>query len=996
MASEAGGRADKLGNEFERLWAVRHIIELLSERATSVLIEPPGDDERGTEFWVGRPDGTREAHQCKRENGTVGNWSAADLETKKVISNAAFQLRRDPSHCYFFVSGDKVTHVYDLTERARSYENPAVFRAEALTSSGHQRDFQTICRVLALHPDEPADLLNLFDILRRLHFRIADKEGLRNDVEELAHRWIDGDPRIAVAALKDLADKSIGRTLRVDDVISHLAALSIRPRDLATDLRLRPALHELRARFARSYCHLLIGGATLGRRETYDILELLNAPDGPRLIMGHGSGGDGKSGVGFELNGLLAEAGVVCLPLRLDRDRPADSPRQYGQSLDLPASPAACLAAAANGQSGVLLLDQVDALRWTAAHSSHAWDTVERLVAEALNYPNLRVVLMCRSFDTEENPRIKAWKERTKAIPFRIGPLDDTIVDRVAATVDVSAASIDAAQRRVLRSPQGLYLFWRVMQGPGVRPPAFRTMTDLMRKFWELVRAEKLPDLLPGQYDLALGTLVRYMDAHGTLTAPMSCVTQWPKEIQALQSMNVLVKDARGRLLFAHQSYLDYLTAERVLHEVQSGKGSVMDWLRTHDQSLFRRGQLRQLLALLRDDDPSVYAHSLRSILVGDSVRFHLRHLALQLLGHADPPENSEVALVLDLAKDNAWLYHLSSHVLVDRPSWFDALNDRGVVRAWLNGMDEKRRKFAFGMLERVLPNRGNIVEPLLLEGTRDKAWRERFEAVVWRTSPEKLTGPLFGVYVRLVRRGSRLIHFVDWKQLAVARPKRFVRLLKACLERDERNRRKRPRAMKKWLDRSSLLVGETLQAAANAAAIAPAEMWDRLLPLLRNALSETRALQRRRYKGDFHRDHIRQQHIGRILRLTRTVLVAAGRALAATARGAFWSRIDALKDMKAASISRVLIRSITAGSDDYADAAIRWLLANPSRLHCGAGGRGATYRPARALLLRYAALCSEGTFAELQARILAYWPKRERWTFECRRRKYVGADVAS
>src|SRR5262249_22518736 len=38
MASESGGRADKLGNEFERLWAVRHLIEILAGKAAAVGI----------------------------------------------------------------------------------------------------------------------------------------------------------------------------------------------------------------------------------------------------------------------------------------------------------------------------------------------------------------------------------------------------------------------------------------------------------------------------------------------------------------------------------------------------------------------------------------------------------------------------------------------------------------------------------------------------------------------------------------------------------------------------------------------------------------------------------------------------------------------------------------------------------------------------------------------------------------------------------------------
>ena len=101
---------------------------------------------------------------------------------------------------------------------------------------------------------------------------------------------------------------------------------------------------------------------------------------------------------------------VPYLPVRLDRDRPKDSPREFGSGLGLPASPAACLAAAAAGRPAVLLLDQVDAIRWTAAHSGYAWETCESVISEALSQRNLRVVVVCRTFDVEDNPQIRAWR----------------------------------------------------------------------------------------------------------------------------------------------------------------------------------------------------------------------------------------------------------------------------------------------------------------------------------------------------------------------------------------------------------------------------------------------------------------------------------------------------------------------------------------------------------------------------------------------------------
>jgi hypothetical protein len=168
MASEPGGRADKLGNEFERLWAVRHLIELIAGTATTFQIEPLGDDEKGTEFWVGRPDGVREAHQCKRENGTVGRWSVADMEAKRIISHAKFQLDRDPSHHFVFASGDKANHLSDLAVRARMCDSPTEFVAyQTNTSRNLEREFGTLCRHLGLDPGSPEGAARVVDFLQR-------------------------------------------------------------------------------------------------------------------------------------------------------------------------------------------------------------------------------------------------------------------------------------------------------------------------------------------------------------------------------------------------------------------------------------------------------------------------------------------------------------------------------------------------------------------------------------------------------------------------------------------------------------------------------------------------------------------------------------------------------------------------------------------------------------------------------------------------------------
>ncbi len=136
---------------------------------------------------MGRSNGSREAHQCKRENGTVGRWSVADLASKQVIANAKFQLNRGPSHRFVFASGDKVTHLSDLAERANRCDSPAEFVTYlTTTSAGHKSEFDNLCRNLDLDPKCSEGAAKALDFLRRFRPEIVDKNRLRYNVEELS------------------------------------------------------------------------------------------------------------------------------------------------------------------------------------------------------------------------------------------------------------------------------------------------------------------------------------------------------------------------------------------------------------------------------------------------------------------------------------------------------------------------------------------------------------------------------------------------------------------------------------------------------------------------------------------------------------------------------------------------------------------------------------------------------------------------------------------
>ena len=78
--------------------------------------------------------------------------------------------------------------------------------------------------------------------------------------------------------------------------------------------------------------------------------------------------------------------------------------------MGLPESPALCLAGLSGDRPGVLILDQLDAIRWTAGHSPEAWSVCRELINQTLNGKNnsIKVILSCRTFDLENDPMLKS------------------------------------------------------------------------------------------------------------------------------------------------------------------------------------------------------------------------------------------------------------------------------------------------------------------------------------------------------------------------------------------------------------------------------------------------------------------------------------------------------------------------------------------------------------------------------------------------------------
>ena len=231
-----------------------------------------------------------------------------------------FQLNRDPTNEFAFVTGVSASVFGDICESARnSNGNPEDFYLYKIKEIGETRrkTFRHFCEYLGLNQEQVQDRAKAFGYLQKT-FIIPwpDDQNSRNELLGWAGVLINGKPEVVIGTLAEFAQNNIGKTLTAEDVRTHLAKLGLHPRELSYDSRVAPAIEELQKKFEDTIRPILIGGELISRNETQ---EILNALDKGKIIILNGKAGIGKSGVLFELSQVLKRQGRPYLPVRLDR-----------------------------------------------------------------------------------------------------------------------------------------------------------------------------------------------------------------------------------------------------------------------------------------------------------------------------------------------------------------------------------------------------------------------------------------------------------------------------------------------------------------------------------------------------------------------------------------------------------------------------------------------------------------------------------------------------
>lgn len=676
MSPRTGGEADKIGNRYEGSWTVARLLDVLLGNIDWVRIEPLGDLGKGAEFVLKRADGPIEAHQVKRQTANANEWNLGKLARLKVWESARRHVEADRD--YHFVSTVPYRPLQELADRTRDSNDWSSF-----IEGGLPDDLDTLLLDLAIEWKVKAD--NAYRILRRIYIRLIDESELTHSNKVLAELALEGGPGAqARASLGEVIDNNIDTKLTADAILSALKPYKLNRRLTVNARGLADMVDAESLAWTQRTAMQLIQ-PVIPRTEADRLRSNVSSQKHLHFLVG--SAGGGKTAILQQtVSGLLADD-VPTLVLRLDRYGTLLSTTDLGKKLGFDISPVAALAASAGGDKAVLVVDQLDAVSLVSGRLTENFDVVADLVAEARAFPHMHVVLGCRQFDVDNDDRIRGLKNHVDATVLAVDVLSEDQVDAAVESFGLSAATLNQQQRQILRLPLHLTLLAALADEPDAL--AFVDNQKLFDAYWQHKQRVVAHRRQSTRFSDVAWKLATTISDRQTLSVPASIFDDddLASDAAVLISEQLLVRDG-PKIAFFHEALFDYAFARYWSNRNQS----LVEFLTSGEQELFRRGQVRQIVSHLRATDPDRFIDETRDLLTSRKIRFHIKDAAISVLSQLTSPSTTEADMILEVSDDQAELRpRLWSRLRAS--SWFERFDSDGHIERWLKGAAEQQER---------------------------------------------------------------------------------------------------------------------------------------------------------------------------------------------------------------------------------------------------------------------------------------------------------------
>ncbi len=786
MSLEPGGMAEKIGNRYESSWVTLQLLRLLDEKISYVQVEPLGEDEDAVDLIIGNLDGSRELHQCKVGNVSDNAWSMATLQSKELLTKG-FQHILSGAKPYKVVSRIGFRLLEDICESARNSTGSSsdFFEYQIQKISEERRKlFSELCARLLLNPLELDDRDKAFQFFKSFEIKQFNEDDIDNELCILLCEKLVYQP--ANQLLHFLQTYPVKCYRLRTPITAHILKTDLEAHQFLfktypSDPNISSVIATINDEFDHSIKPHLISQQNIQRAEFSTTLDTVN--NNPITII-KADAGVGKSAFLLDLKEHFVRSGVIVLPIRLDRRVPEKNLDQFGKDLGFPYSPIACLEKYGQGQEIIILLDQLDALRWTTLHSSNALDICIKMVKEILLLrkhasANIKIIMATRNFELEDDVRLKNWitelDNDVKQIELKLFE-SDQIKPYISQFEDYDQLSNE--QKNILKIPLWLGIYIDLANDLGCAPK-FTTKLDLI-KFFIDDRFKQLTDnhgIFKADSENLFNEIISLMNQANKLSVSSTQLSNGSSEIKkAMISVGLLSEQNRG-VSFRHQAIYDYAIGKNLYSLGLSSSEDFLNELGSRSQqTLLKRERLRYALAMLYEVDERSFCQCVGAVLFHSEIRFHLKSLVFSTLRHIENFKVPLKNLINKIIKDYElfpWFIKLSCS---GSPALVQYLSESQHLSHWLDA-DAEQQSQALELLRSISDKSpGLLMDELSRFINQSEEWNQKiYDCLCLKMSDDSEES--FNLRMELIQLGTS-VHYIFWDSLIKEHPLRALRLL--------------------------------------------------------------------------------------------------------------------------------------------------------------------------------------------------------------------------
>lgn len=463
--------------------------------------------------------------------------------------------------------------------------------------------------------------------------------------------------------------------------------------------KILPRVLELNEQYKNNF--RAIKGTFLERKEIDICIEHLQ--QGKSMVI-HGKAGQGKSGCTQGVVAYCEEQDIQYIALKLDDKIPEKNAEKWGEELGLTTSIPEALNMICEDKKGVIILDQLDALRWTQMHSRQALNTCSEIIkkVEDINLnrnTKISIIFVCRTYDYENDPGIKElfYKEENSTGKDRENlSWEEVIVKELSEEVVRGIVGngydrLSYKMKRVLSIPSNLYI-WEHLEQDSMYDD-YSTANQLIKKWWEQIKQKCVTNQLDEkEVEETKIEIISKINILGKLhinTKLLNALKVTDRSIAYLSSSGFIIRSS-NTISFAHQSISDYFLAQEMLNRYFGGEDIIEIIGNKQKQTPQKRYQIQMLLQDIQEIDEGEFIQLGIRLMKSDEIRFYVKYVFFEVIGQATCMSDASKKFVLKYYDDAEFGKHVIEGIVLGHKLFVQLLIDNGILDKWME-IDEKK-----------------------------------------------------------------------------------------------------------------------------------------------------------------------------------------------------------------------------------------------------------------------------------------------------------------